>query len=122
MRRSMCLAVWKAVALSAVLCDAALAAPRITRLTPPSEWFRSGAADPVVSRFLPDQRFDLQATIVPDEGATLGPATFRINGKPVTGGVAETATSGLWKELRAGTVVASLRGVTAPEEIGRAHV
>ena len=118
MRRSMCLAVWKAVALSAVLCDAVLAAPRITRLTPPSEWFRSGATDPVVSRFLPDQRFDLQATIVPDPGTSISAVAFRIDGHPVLRGVAEQVTAGLNPVLGdgtptpAGTMVASMRAVS----------
>lgn len=42
------------------------AAPQVTRLTPPSELFSTGQKAPVIARFLPDQRFDLQATVVPD--------------------------------------------------------
>ena len=117
MRRSTCLAASLLVGLSTVVTAVSLAAPRITRLTPPSERFASGATDPLVSRFLPDQRFDLQATVVPDEGATIVAVTFRIDGRPVGRGVAEQVTSGLNKVLGdgtptpAGTLVASVRGV-----------
>ena len=44
-----------------MLVGQALAAPTISRLTPPSELFASGRPAPVVARFLPGQRFDLQA-------------------------------------------------------------
>mgnify|MGYP003334564802 CR=1 FL=1 len=44
--------------LGVVSC--AQAAPTVTRLTPPSELFASGQAEPVIARFLPGQRFDLQ--------------------------------------------------------------
>jgi len=60
------------------------AAPRVTRLTPPSVLFSSGnPAPPITSRFLPGQRFDLQATIAPDAGATISRVTFTVNGKDV---------------------------------------
>ena len=49
----------------------AQAAPRVTRLTPPSELFSSGRADPIIARFLPGQRFDLQATVQPDAGQVI---------------------------------------------------
>jgi alkaline phosphatase len=42
------------------------ASPKITRLTPPSELFSSKNEMPMISRFLPDQRFDIQSTIIPD--------------------------------------------------------
>jgi len=51
-----------AAALLALASASALAAPTVSRLTPPSELFSSGNAGPVVARFLPGQRFDLQAT------------------------------------------------------------
>lgn len=42
------------------------AAPTVSRLTPPSELFSFGDPNPpIISRFLPGQRFDLQATIRP---------------------------------------------------------
>ena len=46
----------------------AQAAPSVTRLTPPSELFSSQRAAPIIARFLPGQRFDLQATVRPDAG------------------------------------------------------
>ncbi len=60
------------------------AAPTITRLTPPSELFSSGQPVPMIARFLPGQRFDLQATIRPDDPSkSITSAQFFINGKPV---------------------------------------
>ena len=73
----------------ALLAAGAHAAPTVSRLTPPSELFSSGNAGPVIARFLPGQRFDLQATVRPDDAAkTITAATFAINGKPVDGTVA----------------------------------
>ena len=45
------------LAALAMLVGQALAAPTISRLTPPSELFASGRPAPVVARFLPGQRF-----------------------------------------------------------------
>ena len=60
------------------------AAPTVTRLTPPSELFSSGQAAPVIARFLPGQRFDLQATIRPDAAEKqIVSATFSLNGKDI---------------------------------------
>jgi alkaline phosphatase len=68
---------------------AALAAPTVSRLTPPSELFASGNAAPVIARFLPGQRFDVQATLRPDEaGKTITAAQFFIDGKALAGVVA----------------------------------
>lgn len=67
----------------ASLC-AAHAAPQITRLTPPSELFSTGNQAPVIARFLPDQRFDLQATVVPDSPEkTIVKAVFSMNGMEI---------------------------------------
>ncbi|MBC7547712.1 MAG: alkaline phosphatase [Polaromonas sp.] len=64
-------------------------APTVSRLTPPSELFSSANVGPVIARFLPGQRFDLQATVRPDDPAkTITSATFAINGKTVYGTVA----------------------------------
>ncbi len=99
-----------------MVCGTALAAPRIVRLTPPSELFRSGAATPVVARFLPGQRFDLQATVVPDAGDTIARVEFYVDGRRVDRGVEEMTTQGLAPVLGdgsatpAGTLVASVRG------------
>jgi len=115
---------WRTYAflLIAALSQPVWAAPQVVRLTPPSERFRSAQGGPVVSRFMPGQRFDLQATVVPDVGAEIGRVDFRIDGHPVTDGVAEMVRSGLNPTLGdhrptpAGTAVASRRGcsVMAP--------
>ena len=98
------------------------AAPKVVRLTPPSYLFsgaeRAGSDGIMLARFLPGQYVDLQATLAPDAGQTIGAVKFLIDGKPVAGGQAETATTGLWKELPPGTTVASLRGVAVPETAG----
>ena len=73
----------------ALLAVGAHAAPTVSRLTPPSELFSSGNQGPVIARFLPGQRFDLQATVRPDDASkTITAATFAINGKTVDGNVA----------------------------------
>jgi alkaline phosphatase len=69
----------------------AVAAPVVTRLTPPSALFSArDAGPPIVSRFLPDQRFDLQATIALDPGQSLLGAQFLVNGVPVPGTLSAT--------------------------------
>jgi alkaline phosphatase len=90
----------------------AQAAPKITRLTPPSELFTTaGQSSQVIARFLPGQRFDLQATITPDAGASIKSVQFSIDGKPATGkaGASSLTTTGVNPALAAGTAVASLR-------------
>src|SRR4051812_46586061 len=72
-----------AAATLACIADDALAA-RISRLTPPSELFSSGSADPIIARFLPGQRFDLQATVQPDAGQSINLFAFYVDGSPVT--------------------------------------
>jgi alkaline phosphatase len=60
------------------------AAPIVSRLTPPSALFSFGDTNaPYIARFLPGQRFDLQATVRPDAGRTITNAEFRVNGKSV---------------------------------------
>ena len=57
------------------------AAPSVSRLTPPSELFASNSSSgPVIARFLPGQRFDLQATVRLDAGATLADFRFLVDG------------------------------------------
>ncbi|NBW51127.1 MAG: alkaline phosphatase [Betaproteobacteria bacterium] len=81
---------WRLSAISlALITTGAHAAPTVSRLTPPSELFSSGNEGPVIARFLPGQRFDLQATVRPDDASkTITAATFAINGKTVDGTVA----------------------------------
>lgn len=77
---------------------AALAAPTVSRLTPPSELFASGNPNPpYIARFLPGQRFDLQATVRLDAGATLKDFQFSVDGaatRPAPG-TTSVVTTGL---------------------------
>ncbi|UXI68198.1 alkaline phosphatase [Tahibacter amnicola] len=68
-----------ALALASLFTTAQAAT--VSRLTPPSELFASGQAAPVIARFLPGQRFDLQATVQPDPGQTITSFEFRVDGK-----------------------------------------
>ena len=71
--------------LTVIATGAALAAPAVSRLTPPSELFTSNQAAPIIARFLPGQRFDLQATLRPDDASkTISSAIFAIDGKSVS--------------------------------------
>ncbi len=96
-----------------LLAQPLLAAPTVSRLTPPSELFSSGQAEPLIARFLPGQRFDLQATVSPEPGQHITAFRFEVDGVPVK--AAEGATSllddpdKLVKGLPAGTAVVSLR-------------
>jgi alkaline phosphatase len=99
-----------ALAGALVLAGAAGAAPVVTRLTPPSNLFSAGTPEPIVARFLPAQRFDLQATISPDAGATITGAVFKVGGRTVPGTVSLAPATGTG--LPAGTTVATLRAVS----------
>jgi alkaline phosphatase len=72
-------------ALGLGLLAAPLQAATVSRLTPPSELFASGTPDPIISRFLPGQRFDLQATVQPDAGDTVTRFEFYVDGRWVNG-------------------------------------
>lgn len=93
----------------------AVAAPTVTRLTPPSELFASGSVDhPIVARFLPGQRFDLQASIKADAGQKITAARFLVDGKPVSATVAlRDCASGCSKGLAAETAIATVRAVSS---------
>ncbi len=75
------LALGTALGLLAVSGQAAT----VSRLTPPSELFASGTSDPIISRFLPGQRFDLQATVQPDAGETIVSFQFLVDGVWING-------------------------------------
>jgi alkaline phosphatase len=97
----------------ALTSGATYAAPTVTRLTPPSELFTSGRSDPVIARFLPGQRFDLQATVKADAGQKISAVRFIIDGKPVAGTVAlRDCRSGCVKGLSAETHIATVRAVS----------
>ena len=90
------------------------AAPTVSRLTPPSELFASGNPEPAIARFLPGQRFDLQATVSPDAGQRITAFSFAVDGVPVKAAPGTTSQvddpSKLVKGLPDGTAVVSLRG------------
>ena len=84
------------------------AAPRVSRLTPPSSLFSFGDPQPpVIARFLPGQRFDLQATISPDAGQAIVGVQFYVDDDVVPGPI--TLVRATVTGLPANTVVATLR-------------
>jgi alkaline phosphatase len=87
-----------AAALLGTGAVSALAAPTVSRLTPPSELFASNNPNPpYIARFLPGQRFDLQATVRLDAGTTLKDFQFLVDGiatKPAPG-TTSVVSSGL---------------------------
>ncbi|MEZ5275320.1 MAG: alkaline phosphatase [Opitutaceae bacterium] len=100
-----------ATAAFVVPCAVLDAAPEVLRLTPPSALFSYGIPDePITSRFLPGQRFDLQATIAPDEGETIKSVRFYLDGREVSGPV--TLTPATASGLPTNTVSASLRATS----------
>ena len=99
--------------MAALAGGSAVAAPTVSRLTPPSELFSSGQPEPVIARFLPGQRFDLQATIRPDAGQKISAARFFIDGRPVATPTAlRDCASGCVKGLSAETMIATVRAVS----------
>lgn len=104
-----------AASLALVGMSSATAAPKVTRLTPPSELFSSGNQGPVIARFLPDQRFDLQATIVPDAAdKTIVKATFFMDGAEIKMPVAlKSCATGCLPKVSTNASIASLRAMTA---------
>jgi alkaline phosphatase len=99
--------------------NVAQAAPSISRLTPPSNPLIASAS--TLARFLPGQRFDLQATVQPESGRSIATVTFAVDGSTVAtltnDGTANnqfSAKTGLVKSgfvsgIAANSVVASLR-------------
>ena len=82
-------------------------APTISRLTPPSELFATGSAEPIISRFVAGQRFDLQATVRPDGDSAIRELQFFVDGQPVKGDVTLVAADA--PGLPAKSVVATRR-------------
>ena len=91
-----------------------LAAPTVSRLTPPSELFSSGRAAPLIARFLPDQRFDLQATLRPDQAdKSITAANFAIDGKTVDATVAlRSCATGCLSGVATNATIATVRAVS----------
>jgi alkaline phosphatase len=103
-----CIQVVIAAALGSTAC-ASFAAPVVSRLTPPSNPISADAT--TLSRFLPGQRFDLQATVRPDAGTTITGFQFLVDGVPLAPAANTTSivTTGLVAGLPAGTAVVSQR-------------
>jgi alkaline phosphatase len=109
-----------AVTVSAILTagvNSAHAAPVISRLTPPSQLFATQGAksDPIIARFIPGQRFDLQATIQPDAGQTIVQVDWLIDGKllkPKAGTTSLVPATAITASAP-GAVVASVRGYSS---------
>ena len=98
------------------LAPPAHAAPSISRLTPPSELFASGNPNPpYIARFLPGQRFDLQATVRLDPGTTLQDFAFLVDGRPVPGNAAARSivTTGLTLPKDTNAAVVSQRAFSS---------
>lgn len=70
-RKILLRSVWS-IALASAFCSQAHALS-VSRLTPPSVLFASagGESSPVIARFVPGQRFDLQATVHPMQARRL---------------------------------------------------
>ena len=101
-------------AFASLLATAVLASPSVSRLTPPSELFSSGQSAPLIARFLPGQRFDLQATLRPDDaGKSITSARFMIDGKPVDAPVAlRDCASGCLAAVPKNAAVTTVRAVS----------
>jgi alkaline phosphatase len=98
----------RSAALLAVSTVALLGAPKVSRLTPPSGLFSFGdPLPPIISRFLPGQRFDLGATISPDTGQAIVGVKFYVDNGEVPGPI--TLVRGTVTGLPANTMVARLR-------------
>jgi hypothetical protein len=58
----------------------------VLRLTPPSDLFSYNDPNPpYIARFLPGQRFDLQATLAPDAGQLVVGVAFAVDNEVVPG-------------------------------------
>ena len=102
------------ILLAATLLAAALsavsAAPIVSRLTPPSDLFSfKDPSPPYISRFLPGQRFDLQATISPDAAQNIAGVKFYVNNSEVPGVITLVRATVTTPTLPANTLVATLR-------------
>lgn len=91
------------------------AAPVVRRLTPPSALFSYAISDPpITARFLPGQRFDLQATVAPDAGKTITSVRFFVDGRLAPGTVAISPATAAG--LPADTVSAALRAFSVQRD------
>ena len=105
------------LAIASALAAPAHAAPLISRLTPPSQLFATNGAEstPMIARFIPGQRFDLQATVQPSAGSVAS-VEFKVDGVSigtvvpgVPVGNTAMVSSGLVAGLAPNSAVASIR-------------
>lgn len=97
-----------AATLVAAAFSAVSAAPIVSRLTPPSDLFSfKDPSPPYISRFLPGQRFDLQATISPDANQNIAGVKFYVDTSEVVGSI--TLVRATVAGLPTNTLVATLR-------------
>jgi alkaline phosphatase len=90
------------------------AQPVVSRLTPPSELFSNGQPSPIVARFLPEQRFDMQATIQPDDSSkSITKAEFLINNQVVKVSTSlRDCSSGCLPNIPKNSAVVTVRALT----------
>ena len=93
------------------------AAPVVTRLTPPSELFSNQHEAPIIARFLPGQRFDLQATVRPDDATKrITGARFAVDGKNVQANIAiKDCESLCLKGIPANAAIVSSRAISVDQ-------
>lgn len=102
-RQALCIAL--TAALSALAAHAQAAS--VSRLTPPSNPLRASAA--TLARFLPGQKFDLQATVKPDAGQTVTSFQFTVDGNVVT---PAAGTSRILTETQTASCISTTTGLT----------
>ena len=98
-------------------CFSAAAAPTVSRLTPPSELFTNQRAAPLIARFLTGQRFDMQATLRPDDASkNITDARFAIDDVALTLPVAlRDCKVGCLPDVPANASIATLRALTVAQ-------
>jgi alkaline phosphatase len=106
-----------ALLICVAVCGSANAAPTVSRLTPPSELFTSQRAAPLIARFLTGQRFDMQATLRPDDPSkTITEARFAIDNVALKLPVAlRTCAVGCLADVPVNTSIATLRALTVAQ-------
>lgn len=82
-------------------------AATVSRLTPPSNPVVAGAS--TLARFLPGQKFDLQATVQPDAGDSVASFQFSVDGTPVA---VVAGTTSITTETQNATCVSTSTGKT----------
>jgi len=110
------LMLFTAIALGTMAIPA-MAAPAVTRLTPPSELFSNQRQNPVIARFLPGQRFDLQATVRPDDATKrITSASFAMDGITLQANVAiKTCEALCLKGVPANAAIVSSRAISVEQ-------